>query len=117
VAVRKEYRSKFYGAAWRRYRAALILAHGNCCWNCKRPTPRYLNLAHLSHDPRHSDVRLLCPACHTRHDRHQSYAMRRRNWSRKYGQLWLWAEVEWEAFPEWMRPRSMRAVREQGRLF
>lgn len=113
MAIRKEFR-KYYGPAFRRFRLALIAAHGPVCMKCRRNTPKYLAVAHITHDPRHSEVRLFCASCHAKHDAKQAYAMRRRNWSRRYGQLWLWAEIEWEAFPEWMRPRARP---EQGRLF
>lgn len=114
MAIRPEWRRKFYGPAWRRFRARMIQAHGAICMNCGKHTPRYLALAHVSHDPRSSEVRLWCAGCHARNDRRQSFAMRRRNRAKRYGQGWLWAELAWAPFPAWMRPREKE---DQGRLF
>jgi len=116
--IRPEYR-KFYGPAWKRYRLALIFAHGICCQHCGQKTERYLAAAHLTHDPRSSSVALLCAACHARHDSAHAYAVRRRNRAKRCGQAWLWADVEWDPFPVWQRPRRVLEMQKprQGELW
>jgi hypothetical protein len=109
---------RFYGAAWRAYRLALIRARGNRCSVCDLEVTRYLNVCHLSHDPRNSSVALMCPADHNRHDAGHRYAVQRRNRARRTGQLWLWPEVQWAPFAAWMQPRALRGERvRQGDLF
>ena len=93
MSIRPEYRA-LYGAEWRAYRLALIAARGQFCSRCKRAVSRYLNLAHLTHDPRSSEIALLCAACHNRHDSHHRYAVWRRNRARRVGQAWLLPEIE-----------------------
>jgi 5-methylcytosine-specific restriction endonuclease McrA len=119
MSIRREWRKKYYGKAWRAYRLALIEAHGTLCSVCRRRIERYLNLAHTSHDPRSSDVALMCPACHARHDKHQAYAVRRRNHATKYGQGWLWQELALAPFPAWLTRRARRddGDEKQGGLF
>lgn len=104
MPIRRELR-KYYGPVWRRYRHALIAAHGNRCTVCGRTVTKWLNVCHLSHDPRTSSVALMCPADHNRHDAGHRLAVGRRNRARRYGQLWLWPEVADAPFPAWMRPR------------
>ena len=63
MSIRPEYRA-LYGAEWRAYRLALIAARGQFCSRCKRAVSRYLNLAHLTHDPRSKRNRAAsCAAC------------------------------------------------------
>jgi 5-methylcytosine-specific restriction endonuclease McrA len=116
MPIRKEFR-RFYQKEWRAYRRRLIELHGAKCMNCGRPAPRYLAAAHVSHDPRSSEVRLWCTSCHSRHDARHTYAMRRRLHAARYGQLWLWPELQWEPYPEWLRPRARRRADDDGRLF
>jgi hypothetical protein len=111
MPIRKELR-RYYGREWRAFRLALIAAHGAVCMACGRPTPRYLAAAHVAHDPRHSEVRLWCTSCHSRHDWRHSLAVRRRIRARRYGQLWLWAEVEYGVVA-WIVPRRPAAAREE----
>lgn len=115
MPIRAELR-KFYGPAWRRYRRALIEAHGSACSVCGRDVTIYLNLAHLSHDPKSSDVALMCAADHCRHDAMQRYAMMRRSRAKRVGQLWLLPEIEWAPYPSWMIPRRVLEAR-QERMF
>ena len=114
--IRRAWR-RFYGADWRRYRAAIIAAHGPFCSVCGRRVEKYLNLAHISHDPRSSEVRLMCPADHARHDARQSYAMRRRNAAKRSGQRWLWPEVADAPYQAWARRGARPADERQGGLF
>jgi hypothetical protein len=101
--IRAEYKT-FYGRDWRRLRARLIELRGAACSKCKRPGARYLNLAHTAHDPRTSSVKLLCAACHARHDAPHRVAIARRRRARAAGQLWLWAEIEHASTPAWRIP-------------
>ena len=95
MPIRAEYLAAgLYGHEWRAYRLALIARRGQFCAFCKRAVARYLNAAHLTHDPRSSAVALLCPACHARHDSRHRYAVWRRNRARRAGQLWLLPEIE-----------------------
>lgn len=104
MPIRRELR-RYYGREWRDYRLALIERHGPICSVCNRTVLEYLNLAHLTHDPRSSDVALMCPADHNRHDAAHRLAIRRRNDAKRAGQLWLFPEVEWAPFPLWAIPR------------
>lgn len=104
--IRPEFR-RFYGPAWRAYRLAMIEAHGNTCSVCGRHVTRYLNLCHLSHDPRSSSLAFMCAADHNRHDAGHRLAIRRRNSAKHAGQLWLWTEVQWDPYPVWQRPRRV----------
>lgn len=112
--IRRAWR-RFYGADWRRYRLVLIARARNRCAHCGRefPSPR-LAAAHITHDPRSSEVRVLCFSCHARWDARHAYSVKRRNRARLNRQLWLWPELAWAPFPAWMRPRERE---EQGRLF
>lgn len=116
MPIRRELR-KYYGPAWRAYRLALIELHGSRCSKCGRTVTKWLNLAHLSHDPRTSSVALMCPGDHNRHDAGHRLAVQRRNRSKRYGQLWLWAEVEHAPFSTWMLPRAARVFETQEGLF
>jgi hypothetical protein len=99
---------KYYGVEWRRYRLVLIALARNRCAKCGREFPSsQLAAAHITHDPRSSEVRILCFADHARHDAGHAFAVRRRNRARQVGQAWLWADVEWAPFPAWMRPRRV----------
>ena len=109
MPIRREYR-KFYGAVWRSYREALILAHGRNCSVCGREVLKYLNFAHVSHDPRSSEIRPMCGGCHNRHDAGHRRAIARRNRALAAGQLWLWADVEWAPFPSWLTPTGRAAL-------
>lgn len=120
MPIRRELR-KFYGPHWRSYRLILIAIAQNRCARCNRqlPSPR-LSAAHITHDPRSSEVRVLCFPCHNRHDAGHRLAIRRRNRARRYGQLWLFPEVE--EIPGWIVIRRnvdmRRAARiAQGRMF
>lgn len=97
MPIRAEYRP-LYGAEWRAYRLELIARRGQFCTRCRRVVLRYLNLAHLTHDPYSSEVALLCAACHNRHDSRHRYAVWRRNRARRVGQGWLLPEIEDEAY-------------------
>jgi hypothetical protein len=115
--IRREYK-QFYGHAWRRFRRSLIeAAGGEICSLCGIELAQGINGAHRDHNPRNAaSVALMCPACHARHDAGHALAVRRRNRARRYGQLWLWAEVEHAATPPWGIPRSALADA-QGELF
>ena len=114
MPIRAEYKA-LYGAAWRRYRLVLIERHGRLCTRCGRVCLKYLNFAHTTHDPKSSSVVAMCAACHNRHDAAFRYAMWRRNRAKRYGQGWLWPEVQWAPYPAWMRPKTRR--RKEERLF
>jgi len=75
------------------------------CRDCREKVERYINLAHTEHDPKSSNVALLCPACHNRHDAAHRLAVWRRNRAKRSGQLWLLPEFEWAPFPAWAIPR------------
>src|SRR5579872_1595999 len=109
MPIRPELR-KYYGAPWRAYRVTLIEQHGAHCSVCLREIPKYLNLCHLSHDPRSSAVALMCPADHNRHDAAHRLAIQRRNRARLAGQLWLLPEIEWAPYPTWAIPRRLIAA-------
>jgi hypothetical protein len=49
MPIRPELR-KYYGAAWRRYRLVLLDLANNKCANCGNQH-KYLNGAHVHHDP------------------------------------------------------------------
>lgn len=106
MPIRPEFR-RYYGPAWRAYRAVLIATHGARCSACGREVAIYLNLAHLSHDPRSSAVAFLCPADHNRHDAAHRFAVWRRNRAKRVGQLWLLPEIEYAPYPAWMIPRRV----------
>jgi hypothetical protein len=114
MPIRPEFR-KFYGAAWRAFRLEFIRLRGSKCSVCNRVIHKYLNLAHVAHDPRSSELRLLCNGCHNRHDAGHRLAIARRRRSKRWGQLWLWRDVEVAPFPGWLRPRRARA--DQDTLF
>ncbi len=67
MPIRPEYRA-YYGRQWRAYRAVLLALRGEKCSACGRTVPKYLNLAHSTHDPLTSSVAFLCVSCHTRAD-------------------------------------------------
>lgn len=107
MPLRPEVR-RFYGAAHRAYRAQLIAIYGARCMSCGREGARYLNLAHIAHDPKSPElVSLWCPSCHARHDAPQVYAMSRRTRARRVGQLWLLPEIEWAPYASWMIPKAV----------
>jgi hypothetical protein len=116
MPIRRELR-KYYGPAWRAYRADLIRVRGNRCSKCGRTVTKYLNLCHTSHDPRTSSVALMCPGDHNRHDSGHRLAVGRRNRAKRYGQLWLWPEVENAPFAAWMLPKAARVLEKQEGLF
>lgn len=116
MPIAPEIRARFYGPDWRRYRAALIRLRGARCAVCGRETPRYLQAAHVTHDPLTSSIRLMCPADHARHDARRRIATVRRRRAARFGQGWLWAEVEYAAAPAWAIPRAYFEAL-QGRLF
>ena len=97
MPIRPEFRP-FYGAEWRLYRKRLIELRGTFCKHCRRDVPKWLNLAHETHDPRTSSTILLCPACHQRHDTAHRIFVTRRNHAREFGQLWLLPEIGAERF-------------------
>jgi hypothetical protein len=105
MPIRPELRH-FYAGDWRRYRLAVIAAHGTKCSRCGRDVPKYLNFCHLSHDPRNV-VRIapMCASCHSRNDAKQRFAMTRRTWARRRGQLWLLPEIEFAPYPDSFWPR------------
>lgn len=115
MPIRPELRA-FYGTAWRRQRAEVIAILGAYCRACGREHPR-INLAHTTHDPRDGAlVSLWCPSCHATKDAAQRYAMTRRTWARRSGQLWLLPEIEWAPYASWMVPRRVLSEA-QGKLF
>jgi hypothetical protein len=116
MPIRPEFRA-LYGAQHRAYRAKLIDVFGPRCMRCGRECQHYLNLCHLTHDPKAAEtVALYCASCHASHDSRHALAVRRRTWAKRAGQLWLWTEVEFAAVPSWAIPR--RVLTElQGRLF
>jgi hypothetical protein len=113
--IRAEYR-KFYGRAWRRFRARLLEVRGAVCRDCGRAITRYVNLSHESHDPVGSSIRIRCAACHARADAPHRLAVVRRRRAAHAGQLWLWIEVEYAATPAWALPAAVMAGL-QGELF
>jgi hypothetical protein len=112
MPIRREFR-KYYLREWRDYRAALIAIHGPVCASCRMQVTAYLNLCHITHDPRSSAVRLMCAACHNRHDSARRIAVFRRNRARAAGQLWLLDEIEFAASPSWLIPRRVLAAAQQ----
>jgi 5-methylcytosine-specific restriction endonuclease McrA len=105
MPIRRELR-KYYRSEWRAYRLSLIAIHGAKCMACGRAVERYLNLAHVTHDPRQNSlVSLWCPSCHSRHDTRQRVAMTRRTLARRHGQLWLSVELEFAPYPDGFWPR------------
>jgi 5-methylcytosine-specific restriction endonuclease McrA len=116
MPIRAEIR-KYYGADWQAYRLVLIELLGTRCTECGRDVPRYFNFAHLDHNPRNrSRIAGMCPACHSRNDSPQRYAMTRRTRARRNRQLWLTVELEFAPYPDSFWPK--RVVRDlQGELF
>jgi hypothetical protein len=49
-----------------------------------------------------------------RHDARHAHAVRRRNHARRFGQGWLWPEVEWAPYAGWMVPRRVLVARQEG---
>ena len=82
MPIRPEYRG-YYGRQWRAYRAVLLALRGAQCTACGRTVPKYLNLAHRTHDPLTSSVAFLCVSCHTRADAPHRLAVWRRNRARR----------------------------------
>lgn len=112
MPIRKELR-KYYGPAWRQYRLVLIETLGTNCSVCGRAVPKWLNFAHLNHNPRdNAHVAPMCVACHSRHDSHQRWAMTRRTWARRDGQLWLSVELEFAPYPDSFWPKRAIAARQ-----
>ena len=105
---------KFYGKAWRAYRATLIRVRGNRCSTCGRIVTKYLQACHTSHNPRTSSVALMCPACHRRHDAPFALGVARRNRAKRDHQGWLWPEL---AYDPWAVPRALQMVERQDGLF
>jgi hypothetical protein len=99
MPIRVEHRA-YYRSAWRRFRRSLIeAAGGEICSHCRIELAQGINGAHLDHNPRNpASVALLCPACHARHDAPHRCAVIRRRRAAQFGQLWLWAEVEFAVF-------------------
>jgi 5-methylcytosine-specific restriction endonuclease McrA len=109
MPIRPEYR-KYYGTRWRKFRLAVIEAAGNQCQRCGR-THRWLNLAHLSHDPAdRSSLAVLCPSCHSKNDTRQRLAMTRRTRAMRRGQLWLSEEIRFAPLPVRMWPLALRQM-------
>ncbi|MGH9628200.1 MAG: hypothetical protein ACRD7E_07660 [Bryobacteraceae bacterium] len=117
--MRKEMR-KFYGPRWQAarsvalsaYRKSLGLPPGAAapCERCRLPYSM-LNWAHLNHDPANAcAMAWLCPSCHGKHDTPQRIAMTRRKRAKRYGQLWLSAELQWSAYPPRMWPDRLRQL-------
>ena len=119
MPIRPEYRA-YYGRQWRAYRAVLLALRGAQCTACGRTVPKYLNLAHRTHDPLTSSVAFLCVSCHTRADAPHRLAVWRRNRARRHGQMWLLPELEYAASPVWLIPREVFEAADraaQGTLF
>lgn len=114
MAIRREFR-KYYGPEWQAFRRALISLNRTCS-RCGREVTKYLQVCHLSHDPRSAVVAVMCVSCHARNDAHQRWAQTRRTYAKRAGQLWLLPEIEFAASPAWMIPRRV-AVAGQGSLF
>ncbi len=93
VPIRPELR-KYYGPEWRRYRETLLALAGHRCAHCGTEH-KYLNAAHVHHDPRNGQlITILCP-------------MTRRTRARRAGQLWLSPEIEYAPYASWMIPRRV----------
>jgi hypothetical protein len=106
MPIRPELR-KYYQAEWRCYRLTLLHLCGHRCTKCGAGH-RYLNAAHMNHDPRNGQfVTILCPSCHARNDTAQRVAMTRRSRARRCGQLWLSPEIEYAPYASWMIPRRV----------
>jgi hypothetical protein len=110
MPIRREYR-KFYTKDWKLYRVVLIERARNRCQHCGAVLPAHeLAGAHLTHDPKSSEIAVLCFPCHGRHDWRHSRAMARRTLAKRFGQGWLTPELEWAPFPLWMAPRRLVVV-------
>jgi RNase P subunit RPR2 len=99
MPIRVEHRA-YYGSAWRLFRRSLIeAAGGEICTVCRIELAQGINGAHRDHNPQNpASVVLMCPGCHARHDALHRRAVIRRRRAARYGQLWLWAEVEFAVF-------------------
>ena len=104
MPIRPELR-KYYGPEWKAWRLVLIGTLGTHCSVCGRDVPKWLNFAHLDHNPRTPRVVPMCPSCHARNDSRQRWAMTRRTRARRHGQLWLSVELEFAPYPESFWPR------------
>lgn len=112
MPIRPELR-KFYGSEWKAYRLVLIETLGNRCSVCGAAVPKWLNFAHLDHNPRfNARVAPMCPPCHSRYDTKQRVAMTRRTRARRHGQLWLSIELEFAPYPDSFWPRRAIAARQ-----
>lgn len=116
MPIRPELR-QFYGAAHRADRAALIAEHGPICMRCGAETLEYLNLAHVTHDPRSTSRALWCASCHAANDAPHRIAVMRRRRAERHGQLWLMPEIEFDPYPVWLIPEKKLHAAAQGRLF
>lgn len=119
MPIRREFR-KFYQAEWRAYRLVLIARADFRCAICGTELPsNRLAAAHITHDPRSSEVRVLCFSCHSRHDAAHSRAVARRTIAKHYGQAWLWPEVAVACFPTWLIPKRVLEMQKprQGELW
>ena len=109
MPIRPEYR-KYYRTNWRKLRLAVLEAAGHRCQRCGRGH-RWLNIAHLSHDPAdHVSLAVLCPSCHSKHDTPQRLAMTRRTRAIRRGQLWLSEEIRIAPFPVRTWPLALRQL-------
>lgn len=109
MPIRPEYR-KYYGPRWRTFRIGFLEAAGNRCQRCGN-THRWLNLAHLSHDPLdRASLAVLCPSCHSKNDARQRHAMTRRTYALRRGQLWLSDEIRFAPLPVRLWPLALRQM-------
>ena len=109
MPIRVENR-KYYDARWRRLRREMLQKAGNLCQRCGKPH-RWLNLAHLSHDPAdHRFLAVLCPSCHSKNDTSQRLAMTRRTQALRQGQGWLTEELRLAPFPVRTWPMWLRQM-------
>ena len=117
MPIRPEHR-RYYGPAWRAFRAERIAAAGGRCQRCARAHPR-LNGAHTTHDPRDlRHVAVWCPSCHARNDAGHRQAVQRRNWraASRAKRPALALELEYAAHPWWGPSCQRRAARAAGRI-
>jgi hypothetical protein len=49
----------------------------------------------------------MCNADHNRHDAAHRLAIMRRNRAKRWGQLWLWPEIEYAPYPLWVVPKRV----------
>lgn len=102
---------RFYGTVWRSTFGQVLERRKYRCELCGSGGLFVkLQRSHRNHDPkdrRQSNIQVVCIGCHNRYDARHRLASRRRTLATRYGQRWLFPELEFAHLPEWAE-RLMR---------